>query len=265
MDISEVMVLLVVGIVVVGPKRLPELMRKAGGYIAKLRRLSTNLRAQSGIDRILREEGLDKEIRELRALKESLSKQAMLDGLVNAVNRPAGSARPAIAASSTTRAALPASPASEPGAGGAGGAAAGGESAAGLIQPAQGAVARGEAEPDARPEPVVRNPMSSFREREYPPYGPDHYEALPDDLEDGDDEQAASEEAAADAEAGAAESEAVGDQAAASAPDAGERANAADEKAADEKAADEKAADEKAADEKAADKATPLGGAEATS
>ena len=64
MSAAELMILLIVGIVVVGPKRLPEMMRKAGQYVAKLRRLSTDLRNQSGIDRILREEGLEKEIRE---------------------------------------------------------------------------------------------------------------------------------------------------------------------------------------------------------
>jgi sec-independent protein translocase protein TatB len=228
MDVSELMVLLVVGIVVVGPKRLPELMRKAGTYIAKLRRLSTNLRAQSGIDRILREEGLDKEIRELRALKESLSKQAMLDGLVNAVNRPpparpqpARPLPPASAAPKTAPALGPpaeaAADASKPVDAAAEGttqktstegqppgapeapatASAGAEEkpaspAAALIKPAEGTVARGEPVP-ARPEPMVKNAFRSVREREYPAYGPDHYEALPDDLEEDDPEQAAAE------------------------------------------------------------------------
>lgn len=214
LDISELMILLVVGIVVVGPKRLPELMRKAGGYVAKLRRLSTNLRAQSGIDRILREEGLDKEIRELRALRESLSKQAMLDGLVNAVNRPAPSKplpapkpAPALPAA-TTKGALPAAdpdtsarkegavkdsvetkpadPATD-----AAVAKPAPPEAAALIKPAEGTIARGEA---TTPEPTVKNPFRSFREREYPPYGPDHYDALPDDLEEDELEEAAAAE-----------------------------------------------------------------------
>jgi sec-independent protein translocase protein TatB len=222
MDVSELMVLLVVGIVVVGPKRLPELMRKAGGYVAKLRRLSTNLRAQSGIDRILREEGLDKEIRELRALKESLSKQAMLDGLVNAVNKPAAPARPlparplpaskpapALPAASTDAASNDAGlkdeattkddtaksdslPSTEPAAENA---------AAGLIKPAEGVVARDASPPPAAaPAPAVANAYRSFRAREYPPYGPDHYEAMPDDLEEDDHEAGVEPEAAAEPE-----------------------------------------------------------------
>lgn len=229
MDVSELMVLLVVGIVVVGPKRLPELMRKAGTYVAKLRRLSTNLRAQSGIDRILREEGLDKEIRELRALKESLSRQAMLDGLVNAVNRPApvrpqpapkplaapkpspalpaagpanapkADEKPATDLASTAEATSPTEPKTTE----AGGAAQteatakpAAPASAQLIKPAEGTVARGEA---ARPEPVVTNAFRSVREREYPAYGPDHYEAMPDDLDDGEEEVQAAEAAAPDA------------------------------------------------------------------
>ncbi len=221
LEFSEILILLVVGIVVVGPKRLPEMMRKAGGYIAKLRRLSTNLRAQSGIDRILREEGLDKEIRELRALKESLSKQAMLDGLVNAVNRPAPSrplaapkpspglpAKPAENAEAAktddakateateNRPPTPAAPA-EPSAAEVPATAAAPEAATQgdvpVIRPAAGIVARNDQV--GRPDPAVKNPFRSVREREYPSYGPDHYDALPDDLEEDELEQPAAEAA----------------------------------------------------------------------
>ncbi|MCC6556927.1 MAG: hypothetical protein IT372_28575 [Polyangiaceae bacterium] len=62
------MVLVIVGIVVVGPRKLPDLMRTAGRWVAKLRRMSVDLRAQSGIDDLIRQEGLEREIRELRAL-----------------------------------------------------------------------------------------------------------------------------------------------------------------------------------------------------
>jgi sec-independent protein translocase protein TatB len=65
---GEMMVLVIVGIVVVGPRRLPTLMRTAGQWIGKLRRLTTDLRSQSGIDDLIRQEGLEREIRELRAL-----------------------------------------------------------------------------------------------------------------------------------------------------------------------------------------------------
>jgi len=64
----EIVVIVIVGITVLGPRRLPEMMRTAGQWVAKLRRLSTDLRAQSGIDDLIRQEGLENEIQELRSL-----------------------------------------------------------------------------------------------------------------------------------------------------------------------------------------------------
>ncbi|NUP09047.1 MAG: hypothetical protein HOW73_23600 [Polyangiaceae bacterium] len=224
MSAAEMMILLIVGIVVVGPKRLPEMMRKAGQYVAKLRRLSTDLRAQSGIDRILREEGLEKEIRELRALRESLSKHALFDSLVNAANKPAAStalagratsggaskALPTAASANalkegasetrsdtearaetaTVEGAEPTSEATTKPA-----LATGSDNtvttskASELIRPAVGAVPRGAGAPGAVAKPANREPYRSFREREYPSYGPDHYDAFPDDLDETEDER----------------------------------------------------------------------------
>jgi sec-independent protein translocase protein TatB len=65
---GEMVVLLIVGIIVVGPRRLPTLMRSAGQWISKLRRMSSELRAQSGIDDLIRQEGLEREIQEIRSL-----------------------------------------------------------------------------------------------------------------------------------------------------------------------------------------------------
>ncbi|WP_437683255.1 Sec-independent protein translocase protein TatB [Sorangium sp. So ce131] len=65
---GEMVVLVIVGLVIVGPRRLPAMMRSAGSWIAKLRRMTTELRSQSGIDDLIRQEGLEREIRELRAL-----------------------------------------------------------------------------------------------------------------------------------------------------------------------------------------------------
>ena len=67
-SLGEILLLVVVGIIVVGPKRLPGLMRTAGQWIARLRRMSSDLRSQSGIDDLLRQEGLDQHIHELRSL-----------------------------------------------------------------------------------------------------------------------------------------------------------------------------------------------------
>ncbi len=242
MSATEIMILLIVGIVVVGPKRLPTMMRTAGKWISKMRRMSSDLRSQSGIDRIIREEGLEKEIRELRSLKESLSKQALLDSLVKAADsanapirskfplRPAvtgslGAAsggKPALTATSsessqaktgdesgdpkadettredTTRDAATGASATESSSGVIAAAAAG---AVALYKPAEGTVSRAAGvtrspvtsarRPLTLPSPP-RAPYRSMREREFPSCGPDHYDALPDDL--ADDEELAAQD-----------------------------------------------------------------------
>ncbi|WP_437873248.1 Sec-independent protein translocase protein TatB [Sorangium sp. So ce363] len=93
---GEIMVLAIVGIIVVGPRRLPAMMRSAGSWIAKLRRLSTELRTQSGIDDLIRQEGLERELRELRAL----SRVNVIETLVNPV---VGAVTAGTIASSTPR------------------------------------------------------------------------------------------------------------------------------------------------------------------
>ncbi|XXT24306.1 Sec-independent protein translocase protein TatB [Sorangium sp. So ce429] len=78
---GEIVVLIIVGIIVVGPRRLPSMMRTAGGWVTKLRRMTTELRTQSGIDDLIRQEGLEREIRELR----SLSRVNVIETLVTPV------------------------------------------------------------------------------------------------------------------------------------------------------------------------------------
>jgi sec-independent protein translocase protein TatB len=211
---GEFVILLVVGIVVLGPQKLPGMMRTAGRWVRKLRRMSTELRAQSGIDRMLREEGLDRELRELRELKSSLSRQAVLDSLVEATNRPlpdrpttksapsaaSSTSAPMDAASSSAAAQAASSTAVDATKSRSDGANREGpealehapspkldapvdaldvapapSSVAARIRPAPGAVPRG-----AGP---AKEPSPSIREREYPLWGPDHYEAMPDDLD----------------------------------------------------------------------------------
>lgn len=65
---SELVVLVVVGLVVVGPKELPKVLRKAGQWAGKLRRMAADLRAQSGIDDVLRAEGIADDLAEIRKL-----------------------------------------------------------------------------------------------------------------------------------------------------------------------------------------------------
>jgi sec-independent protein translocase protein TatB len=79
LSLGEIMLLLIVGIVVVGPKNLPSLMRTAGQWISKIRRMSSELRNQSGIDDLIRQEGLEREIHELR----SLSRMNVVESLMS--------------------------------------------------------------------------------------------------------------------------------------------------------------------------------------
>lgn len=68
MSFGELAVVIIVGLIVMGPKELPKVLRKLGQWAGKLRRMAADLRAQSGIDDALRDEGLDFDIREIRKL-----------------------------------------------------------------------------------------------------------------------------------------------------------------------------------------------------
>lgn len=65
---SELVVVVLVALVVVGPKDLPKMLRRLGQWSGKLRRMAADLRAQSGIDDALRTEGLADDIAEIRKL-----------------------------------------------------------------------------------------------------------------------------------------------------------------------------------------------------
>lgn len=63
----EIALVALVALVVVGPQKLPGMMRTAGEWVGKVRRMTSDMRAQTGIDDILREEGIDG-VAELRTL-----------------------------------------------------------------------------------------------------------------------------------------------------------------------------------------------------
>ena len=65
---GEIIVIVIVGLVILGPKELPKMLRKVGRFAGKLRRMAADLRAQSGIDDALRTEGLADDIAEIRKL-----------------------------------------------------------------------------------------------------------------------------------------------------------------------------------------------------
>jgi len=78
LSFGEIVVLLLLAIVVIGPRQLPSMLRTAGRWVTKLRRMAFDMRAQSGIDDILRDEGLDNDLRQLRAI---LRRGNVLDAL----------------------------------------------------------------------------------------------------------------------------------------------------------------------------------------
>ena len=67
-SLTEIAVVALIALVVVGPKNLPKMLRTVGEYIGRLRRLTTDVRAQTGIDDILREEGIEGGLSELRSI-----------------------------------------------------------------------------------------------------------------------------------------------------------------------------------------------------
>ena len=86
---GEIVLLLLVGIIVVGPRNLPTMMRTAGQWVARLRRMSTELRSQSGIDDLLRREGLDEHIHQLRSLSRlNVVDSTMSSNALNALTAP---------------------------------------------------------------------------------------------------------------------------------------------------------------------------------
>lgn len=83
LSFTELVVLLLVAVVVIGPRQLPTMLRTAGQWVTKLRRMAFDMREQSGIDDVLRNEGLEQDIRQLRAL---MRKGNVLDALAIDVN-----------------------------------------------------------------------------------------------------------------------------------------------------------------------------------
>jgi sec-independent protein translocase protein TatB len=63
---SEVVLIGVVTLVAVGPQRLPGMLKNLGQWMRKLRKMTTEVRQQTGIDEMLRAEGI--QLSELRSL-----------------------------------------------------------------------------------------------------------------------------------------------------------------------------------------------------
>jgi sec-independent protein translocase protein TatB len=68
LSFSELVVVALVALVVIGPKDLPKVLRRLGRWAGTIRRSAADLRAQSGIDDVLRSDGVADEITEIRKL-----------------------------------------------------------------------------------------------------------------------------------------------------------------------------------------------------
>ncbi len=68
LSFGELVVLVIVAVVVIGPRDLPKMLRKAGQWAGKLRRMAADMRAQSGIDDVLKADGLGEDLAEIRKL-----------------------------------------------------------------------------------------------------------------------------------------------------------------------------------------------------
>ena len=146
LSFGELCVLLIVAVVVLGPKELPGYLRKAGQLAGKLRRMAYDMREKSGIDEILRTEGIDRDIAEIRKLA-----RGEIAGVVASVRSTADALRPQLPGSAT-----PGSP----------------------TTPNRGDV---PASPYAQTQFPSSGPSITVdREREYPREGADSYGALPD-------------------------------------------------------------------------------------
>ncbi len=64
----EFLVLGTVALLVLGPEKLPGMLRTMGQWVAKIRRLTTDVRNQSGIDEVLRAEGFDGGLNDFRSM-----------------------------------------------------------------------------------------------------------------------------------------------------------------------------------------------------
>jgi sec-independent protein translocase protein TatB len=65
---GELLVICIVALVAVGPKKLPGMLHTLGQWLRKIRNLTSEVRTQTGIDELLRSEGLHGGLNELRGL-----------------------------------------------------------------------------------------------------------------------------------------------------------------------------------------------------
>ena len=148
LSFGELVVLLIVAVVVLGPKELPRYLREAGQFAGQLRRMASDMRQKSGIDEVLRTEGIASDLAEIRRLA-----RGELGGVATAVRSATDAVRPGLG---------PLAP--RPGETGA--------------APRTTEAAPIDAYSPTQMPDTSQSPVD--REREYPREGADSYSALPD-------------------------------------------------------------------------------------
>jgi sec-independent protein translocase protein TatB len=84
---SEILVLAVIALLVVGPKDLPLMLRKLGRWTAKMRSMAQEFR--TGFDELARQAELDELRKEVDALRRGQPLQDIEDQLMRPLDRPA--------------------------------------------------------------------------------------------------------------------------------------------------------------------------------
>jgi len=91
---SELLLIVIVAVVVIGPKDMPLAMRTAGRWIGKMRKISGHFRA--GIDAMVREAELEEMERKWREQNEAIMKANPVLPDINQMQAPTGSETPSL-------------------------------------------------------------------------------------------------------------------------------------------------------------------------
>jgi sec-independent protein translocase protein TatB len=83
---SEILVIGLIALFVVGPRKLPTMLGTLGKWVGKLRHMSTEVRTQIGMDEFLRKEGLQGGLNELRGLMRGGLAGAAMSSVMNPSN-----------------------------------------------------------------------------------------------------------------------------------------------------------------------------------
>lgn len=87
---TELLVIALVALLVMGPDKLPSALKQLGKWVGELRRMTAKMRAKTGIDELLRAEGIDGGVADLKALLHG----GFIHGGLGGPHYPSGPAAP---------------------------------------------------------------------------------------------------------------------------------------------------------------------------